>query len=258
MDSVLDHPLLSSRLFFPHRKALEAPYLVTAADGVARLACHRALVSEARFTLVHFHGNGEVVANYVPHMAEAFASLGVNVLFGEYRGYGASTGSPSIGAMLDDAEAVFAAAGAPAERIVLFGRSIGSLPAIELAVRHPNVAGLVLESGIADPMERVLVRVSPADLGVSRAGLAAAVQQRLDHRAKLARYPGPMLVLHATDDTLIGVSHAERNVEWGGASRADKELAILPRGDHNSIFFANRDDYLARLGGFLERLGERS
>jgi pimeloyl-ACP methyl ester carboxylesterase len=254
--SLLHHPLLASRLFFPRRVALEQPYFVTAADGVTRLACYRTTVPDAPITVLHFHGSGEVVADYVPEMAEEFASLGANAVFAEYRGYGASTGSPSLGAMLDDAEAIFAAARVPAARLVLFGRSIGSLFAIELAARHPDIGGLVLESGIADPLERTRVRISPEELGVSRAELEAAISQRLDHRGKLGRYPGKMLVLHAAHDTLIVPSHAERNVAWGGAAAGNKELVIFPFGDHNSIFFANRDEYLARLGRFLRRLTE--
>jgi pimeloyl-ACP methyl ester carboxylesterase len=198
---------------------------------------------------LHFHGNGEVVADYVPEMVDDLAALGANVLLAEYRGYGASTGAPSLGAMLDDAEAVFAASGLPAERVVLFGRSLGSLCAIELAARRPDVAGVILESGIADPLD--LLPVPPERLGVSRAALEAATAGLFDHRAKLGRYPGRMLVLHTARDGLIPLSHAERNVAWGGAPPADKELVVFPRGDHNRIFLENRDEYLDRLGRFL-------
>jgi pimeloyl-ACP methyl ester carboxylesterase len=156
----------------------------------------------------------------------------------------------------DDAEAIFEAAGVPAERLVLFGRSIGSLFAIELAARHPDIGGLVLESGLADPLERTLVRISPEELGVSRPELEAAISDRLDHRAKLGRYRGRMLALHAAHDTLIAPSHAARNIAWGGAAASNKEFVIFPLGEHNSIFFANRDEYLARLGRFFRRLTE--
>lgn len=257
MTSLLDHPLLASRYFLPRRDAVSDPFIVTAADGTSRLACHRAAPFADALTVLHFHGNAEVVADYVPGIAVALNALGVNVVFAEYRGYGGSTGTPALGAMLDDAEAVFGALGLPPERIVPFGRSLGSLFAVEVAALHPTVAGLVIESGIADPLERTLLRVSPHDLGVSSEELEAAVRARFDQRAKLSAYGGPLLVLHAAGDSLIAPSHAERTFAWAGAPREDKELVLFERGDHGSIFSANRADYLARVGAFLAGLSVR-
>ena len=51
----------------------------------------------------------------------------------EYRGYGGSTGEPSLVAMLDDVDAIFSALGRPAGELVVYGRSIGSIYAIEFA-----------------------------------------------------------------------------------------------------------------------------
>ena len=92
--------------------------------------------------------------------------MGWDLLLAEYRGYGGSTGEPLLGRMLDDVEAVLRAAGPP-ERLVVFGRSVGSLFALEAVARCPGVAGLVLESAIADPLERLLLRVTPRELGVT-------------------------------------------------------------------------------------------
>lgn len=244
-------------MFFPRRDALENPFYVTASDGRSRLACFMAAPHEQAPLLIHFHGNGEVVADYVPEMAEELTGLGVNLLFAEYRGYGGSTGSPALGAMLDDAASVLAASGAPPRRVILFGRSIGSLFAIELAARHPEVLGLILESGIADPLERMLFRVSPEELDVSPEDFEGAIAARLDHRAKLARYAGPLLVLHAETDRLVFPSHAERNFAWAGAPPGDKELVLLPHGGHNGIFLSNHEQYIGALVRFLSRLEAR-
>jgi hypothetical protein len=121
--SLLDHPVLAGRLFFPRRSALSDPFWVTATDGTSQLACFRTTPHPGAPTVIHFHGNGEVVSDYVPDMAEELAKLGVNVLFAEYRGYGASTGAqPALGAMLDDAAAIVAASGERSENVILFGR----------------------------------------------------------------------------------------------------------------------------------------
>lgn len=136
-------------------------------------------------------------------------------------------------------------------RTFVFGRSLGSIYAIELAARYPRLAGLILESGIADPLERLLLRVSPEELGATLGEVTAEVRRLFDHQQKLSRYQGPLLVLHAAHDTLIDASHARRNYAW--AAGRDKELRLLPHGDHNSIFTDNREEYLDALRALLAR-----
>lgn len=257
MLSPLDHPLLTSRYFFPRRSPVDAPFEVTAADGVSRLACYRSAPHEGALTLLHFHGNAEIVADYVPEVARTMNGLGLNAFFAEYRGYGGSTGAPSLGAMLDDSEVVFRALGVPASRVIAFGRSLGSLFAVEVASRHRDLAGLVLESAIADPLEPGLARVSAEDLGVSDQELVAAVRARFDQAAKLASYPGPLLVMHTSGDLLIPPSHAQRNWQSGGAPPGDKELVMFAQGDHGSIYPVNHAEYIARLGAFVEKVRAR-
>jgi pimeloyl-ACP methyl ester carboxylesterase len=173
--------------------------------------------------------------------------MGWDLLLAEYRGYGGSTGAPLLGRMLGDVEAVMRAAGAP-ERVVVFGRSVGSLFALEAVARFPGVAGLILESAIADPLERLSLRVDPAELGVTAAAFEAAVAERLDHRRKIGGYRGPVLVLHSRHDGLVEVSHAERLAAWaGGPAR----LLVFEDGDHNSILAENADAYLEAVGEFL-------
>jgi pimeloyl-ACP methyl ester carboxylesterase len=243
---LLDHPLIGRRYFFPRRAALPAPLWVEAGD--ARLACSLHRVDDpGALTVVHFHGNGEVVADWLDELPARLAALGCNLLLAEYRGYGQSTGAPRLGRMLDDVEAVVRAAGAP-ERLVLFGRSVGSIFALEGAARFPQVAGLVLESGVADVLERLLLRVTPGELGVSAEELAAAVGARLDHRRKLAAYRGPTLVMHALFDDLVPVTHGERLAAWAGGPVT---LKLFDRGHHNSILAENEGAYFAAVAELL-------
>jgi pimeloyl-ACP methyl ester carboxylesterase len=257
MLSLLDHPLVASRYFFPRRDPVDDPFVVQTDDG-CNLACFRVSLDPTALTLLHFHGNAEVVADYIPEVAEVVTSFGVNAVFAEYRGYGSSTGTPSLGAMLDDAETIFQAVGVPAERIVPFGRSLGSLFAVEVAARHPEVAGLVIESGIADPLEPALLRVSPEDFGMSAESFRAAADARVNQEQKLRAYSGPLLVLHTTGDRLIPPSHAERMFAWASAPASDKSLVMFDHGDHGSIYPANRTAYLGHLASFLAQIGQAS
>jgi len=246
--SILDHPLIAERYFFPRPDAPDDVFEVDAGDAV--LACHHHRPHPGGRTVIHFHGNGETVADYVPWFPELMEQRGLNTFLAEYRGYGASSGTPLYGRMLEDTEAIVGAVGQPEERLVIFGRSVGSTYALELVGRHPGVFGLILESGIADPLERLLIRFRPEELGVTEQALAAAAAARLDHRAKLAGLRGRLLVMHAADDSLLDVSHGERLAAFGPAGRT--ELLVFPHGDHNAIMMVNLHAYWAAIDRFLE------
>ena len=246
--SVLDHRLISRRYFFPIERPLEEPWYVEVPG--ARLACARFITSPDAPTLIHFHGNGEVVADYLPWFPDLIAQLNVNLVLAEFRGYGGSTGSPRLHEMLQDGPIIFDALGLPAERVVAFGRSLGSLYAMHLAAARPGLAGLILESGISDVLERLLVRLRPEELGVPMGRLADEVSAHLNPRTWLSRHHGPSLILHARHDELVSVEHARRLISW---SRQPYSL-IFERGDHNTIFSLNRSRYLAAVGRFLRLL----
>jgi pimeloyl-ACP methyl ester carboxylesterase len=245
----LDHPLISERYFFPRREAVADPFPIEVAG--ATLACRRYLVDPQAKTLVHFHGNGEVAADYERGFPELFTRLGCNLLLAEFRGYGGSTGRPQLGRMLADVATVLAAAGPP-ETLVLFGRSVGSLFAIQGVKLFPQVAGLILESGIADVRERLLLRVAPEELGVAPEILDTDLVRVFDHRQTLANYRNPLLVLHTRHDGLVDVSHGERLHRWAAGK---KTLTVFPRGDHNSILSQNADRYAELVTRFLQGVG---
>lgn len=252
--NLLDHPIISRRYFFPRRDQLPSTFWVQ--QGNIRLACYRQHTNDQALTLIHYHGNGEVISDYLPDYVEEILELGVNVCMAEYRGYGQSTGTPALVSMLDDTTALFEALRLPASKLVVYGRSIGSIYAIEFAYRYPSIAGLILESGIADPLERVLFRVTPEELGVSDTELSAACRAHLDHKTKLQNYHNPLLVLHTQHDGLVDVSHAERNYTW--ASSPQKHLCIFPHGDHNSLHVMNHIEYNQQLSTFFSQLHTQS
>lgn len=243
--SLLDHPIIGQRYFFPRPDRVDEPWVVK--SGGERLVGMRR-GNHGGAALLHFHGNGEVVSDWVD-FARALENAGLDAFFGEYRGYGASSGKPALAAMLGDALTTADATGVPPERLVVYGRSVGSIFALHVAAHRP-VAGLVLESGIADVLERLALRVRPTELGTDEARLRQAVADLLDHRAKMAATACPVLVLHARGDDLVDLSHAERNASWAGDRG---ELVIFDRGDHNTIFAYNEREIHERLFGFAAR-----
>ncbi len=250
--SILDHAAISGCYLFPQSRFVDNPFNAEV-DG-ADLACYRRTVDRDAHTVVHFHGNGEAVADYVPDLADIFENLGLNSLFVEYREYGNSTGQAHLVAMLDDGEQAVVAAGIEPKKVIAFGRSIGSLYAIELAHCRPEIAGLILDSGIADPAERFLDYADLSAAGVERDDVLAEVKRHFNHKKKLSGYHGPLLVMHAENDMLIDISHAERNHSWAAGSR--KRLLRFPQGDHNTIMAYNYDEYFQAIGEFVRQLDE--
>jgi pimeloyl-ACP methyl ester carboxylesterase len=247
--ALLDHPVISERYFFPRAAPIPRPYLVEC-DG-ATLACSYHEASPGDYTIVHFHGNGEVVADYLHGFPERIGRMSCNCFLAEFRGYGGSTGRPQLGRMLADVEPTIAAIKQPIDKLILFGRSVGSLFAVKAAELFPEVAGLILESAIADPLERLLLRVRPEELAASPVDLADAVCRAMNTRQSMLRFTGPTLILHTRHDGLVDVSHAERLAEWcGGPVR----LVIFTHGNHNDIMAVNGQRYFALINEFVQSL----
>lgn len=247
---LLDHPLVASRYFFPRPETFAEPCWVEAADG-SRLGCYARQVHPEAKTVVYFHGNGEVVADYLPDFADWMTQAGYNVVLAEYRGYGMSSGQPALVGMLDDVSAILKTLNVPVQQVVLFGRSLGSLYAVHGASQYPQLAGVILESGVAEIGQRFFMRVQPAELGVSREALQEELQRYFDYGEKLRNFQGQTLILHTRHDELVPVHHAEMLY---AAAPEPKTLRIFEQGGHNDIFWWNRQQYMQLVETFLASL----
>ncbi|MBM4258366.1 MAG: alpha/beta hydrolase [Deltaproteobacteria bacterium] len=247
---ILDHPLVSSRYFFPRREAFPEPYWVEAADG-SRLACYYQAVNPDAKTVIYFHGNGEVVADYLPSFPEWLVRAGCNVLLAEYRGYGMSSGAPALAGMLDDVVPIIQSLKIPDSKVILFGRSIGSLYAVHGVSQRPQLGGLILESGVADLTERFFLRVAPEELGVSESAAMDELHKYFNYVQKLGSFRGQTLILHARHDELLPAQHAEM---LHTAAPEPKQLKIFDRGGHNDIFYRNQAEYMQLVEAFLARV----
>ncbi len=249
--SLLDHPIISQRYFFPRPDPVPQTFWVDCPG--ARLACSYHEISPKARTLVHFHGNGEVVADYLDGFPEWVGRMGLNCLLAEFRGYGGSSGAPQLGKMLDDVKQIIESTGQPPAQLVIFGRSVGSLFAVKAAQLFPDIAGLILESAVADPLERLLLRVRPEELATTADGLKQAVMAAMNTKQSMTDFTKPTLILHTRHDGLIDVSHAERLATWCGGP---VQLEIFPQGNHNDIMFVNGPRYFALINEFLDSLQE--
>jgi pimeloyl-ACP methyl ester carboxylesterase len=159
--SRLDVPEVLLRLFHPRPELSSAGAQTEARDLLIPVAGDAAVgarfhpAAAAALTILFFHGNGEIVADY-DELAPFYQRQGVNFFPVDYRGYGRSTGDPTVTAMMRDCHEIFRFTrqwlpemGYPGPLVVM-GRSLGSASALELAAAYPDqVAALIVESGFA-------------------------------------------------------------------------------------------------------------
>src|SRR5947207_6550604 len=115
------------------------------ADGERVIAWHVPPRGDKPVVL-YFHGNGGSLAYRVDRFQKLVAG-GTGLLALSYRGYGGSSGTPTEAGLIEDARAAYAYAAKryPAERIALWGESLGSGVAIALAAEKP-ASKLILDA----------------------------------------------------------------------------------------------------------------
>jgi len=194
--------------------------------------------------LLWFHGNGETVAGLAA-VLRAFQHPGAALLALDYRGYGASTGTPTPANAVADAGAAMewlrTHLDAFPDRIVVYGRSAGSGPAVQIAATH-HVAGLVLESAFTSlgAMARVHFRLFPSFL--AGAGF--------DNLNAIASVACPVLFVHGDRDRTVPIAMGRAL-----AKRAPlvHEFWTIPRADHNDTYTLGAEAYAKRVRQFVER-----
>lgn len=244
MKSILDNELISDNYFFPRVEYIKDPYIVK--SNGCTLACYYHHVEGSAKTLIHYHGNGETSADY---LHSSLKSLGYSILFVEYRGYGMSSGEPALVSMLDDVQPVIESLNIPFKSIVLFGRSVGSIYAIHGASIFPQIGGLIIESGISNVAERILMRILPEEIGSTFEEIVQEDKKYFDHEAKMQAFQGRTLILHTKYDSLVPSSNAMDLYEWANEA---KELKLFINGDHNDILAVNKIEYLDTVKEFIE------
>jgi pimeloyl-ACP methyl ester carboxylesterase len=210
-------------------------------------------------TLIFFHGNGEIVADYVD-LGPILAQQGLNFFPVDYRGYGRSSGTPTVTAMMRDCHAIFAFAQEWLNEhgfsgpLVVMGRSLGSASALELAFLHQDrLDGLIVESGFA--YTRPLLKL----LGVDLPSLGLAEENGFQNVDKIRFWKKPLLIIHAEFDHII--PFAEGQALYEASPSPEKTFIRVAGANHNDILsvgFANYIEAVVRLGVLAKREKENN
>ena len=246
-----------SSIFFPE-KCKQTPLPANALDMAIEvepdviIACRCYIHDKSSPNILYFHGNGETVADY-DATGPMYNEAGMNLLVTDYRGYGWSSGTPSVTNMLNDAEVLFQEArnwlksNEHTGAFFLMGRSLGSVPAIDLAKSHEDsIRGLILESAIANTLPLLTT------LGIDHEVFSFTEEDGFCNLEKIESVTKPTFILHGARDALIPASDAEKLQAACGART--KEFVVIPGAEHNTMIATGGKLYFQTIKAFIDKL----
>ncbi len=246
--TALDRPEILTVLFHPRREWQHSPSRSPAEDLL--IPVETDVMIGARFhpvqnsapTILFFHGNGEIASDY-DDIGPLYNRLGINFLVVDYRGYGRSSGSPTVASMIKDAHQIFEWVSnflnerAYVGPLIIMGRSLGSASALEIAAHYDRrFDGLIIESGFThvEPLLNLM--------GVDMNALGIHEEEGARNIDKIKAFDKPLLIIHAEFDHLI--PFAQGQALYKAASVVNKKLLKIPGADHNTILFSGMSQYL--------------
>ena len=210
------------------------------------------LAGKEATNILFFHGNGEIVADY-EDLAPLYTKREINFLPVDYRGYGRSTGRPTITAMMRDCHTIYEytrnwlTENGHTGPLVVMGRSLGSASVLELISCYAReIDGLIIESGFAyaGPLLKLL--------GIDMQAMGVAEEEGFRNVDKIRTFPKPTLVIHAEFDHIIPFSDGQ--ALYDACPADDKRLLMIPRANHNDIFARGIEPYMEAVKELTEKV----
>ena len=198
---------------------------------------------DAKGTVLFFHGNAGNISHRINYL-KMFERLGYNTLLFDYRGYGQSTGTPTESGTYLDAQAawryVTETQGIAAERIVLFGESLGGSVAAWLAAREKP--GLLVMASAFTSVPDMAAELYPF------LPVRWITRFKYNTLESLQSVTCPIFIAHSPDDEIIPFEQSQQLLE---AAPEPKEFLFL-HGGHNSGFIFMQREWIKSLGEFMD------
>ncbi|QIG50065.1 alpha/beta fold hydrolase [Nordella sp. HKS 07] len=192
-------------------------------------------------TILYLHGNGGEISDRGERFA-VYQAQGFGVLFVSYRGYGASTGSPSEIGLVRDARAAYdwlIAQGVRREAIMLVGESLGSGVAVQLAAER-TVGAVALEAPF----------YSAADIAASIywwLPVRLLMKDKFDSFLHIGKVHAPLLIIHGDQDEIIPLGEGRKLF---ASANEPKQMTVVPGGTHGTIF--SPDTWMSEMQFFAQ------
>lgn len=235
-------------------------------DGVFDLSCGEKICyrfyvpsDPAEVVVFFFHGNAEVCTN-MDDAAAIFHRCGAALLSIDYRGYGWSTGQPSLLKLCADAEECFVAsqpvleaAGCGGAPRVAMGRSIGATCAVHLASHQAaSIQGLIVDSGLMSIKGLPMVQMFATQLlGPQAAQVIQGVQEPFDTLGKMAAVGCPTLIMHGNRDEIVPVAQSHACHERCASNQ--KVLRNWELAGHNDVFITCGAEWTSSIEELLQQ-----
>jgi fermentation-respiration switch protein FrsA (DUF1100 family) len=190
-----------------------------------------------------FHGNAGNISHRLENIKLLHDLVGVQVFIFDYREYGQSQGRISREGTYLDAAAAYRYAtetrGVAARDLVLFGRSLGTALAVDLAIKA-GCRALIIESPFTNS----------SDMAKLFAPFLFDWRPRVpyDNLGKIGQVKAPVLIIHGSEDEIIPVEMSFRLFAKAGDP---KELYIIPGAHHNDTYLVGGREYFRRLQAFI-------
>jgi uncharacterized protein len=185
--------------------------------------------------------------NYLARVS-AFRQLGFSVLVFDYRGYGLSQGNfPTESQVYQDSQAAWnylrSVRQIPPEQIVIYGESLGGAIALDLAVKHPETGGLIMQSSFTSMAEAIGHR-KPLQLFP----IQLLLTEQFDSLSRVRSLRVPVLFLHGSEDSVVP---AEMSQRLYAAAPEPKQLFLIAEADHVKIYQPGERSYLRAIQRFV-------
>ena len=234
--------LSDNMIFLPHPSSYQDSaeiIKITTSDGKKISAVYLPNPS-AKFTLLVSHGNAEDLGDD-KYWLDSLRHAGFSVFAYDYEGYGTSEGKPSEKACYEDAAAAYEFLAVdlktPPDRIIIFGRSVGSGPATYIAAKRPS-GGVILQSPFISAF-RVLTRIPvlPFD--------------KFPNYKYIRHIHSPILIMHSRADSVIPFWHGQKLFDL---ANQPKHSFWATNADHNDMDLAK--GYMEAIQSFAATLGK--
>lgn len=208
---------------------------------------NRSNLDEQIPVILFFHGNASNLGDMVSRIQQ-FNDWGYSTLFIDYRGYGRSSGPfPNEQRVYEDAEVAWQyliQQQVSAERIAIYGQSIGGAIAINLAANHPDAAALIVESSFTSMQAMVAHAKSLPLIPVNR-----LLTQRFESLEKVKSLQVPALFIHGSDDEIVPELMGQ---SLYAATPEDKSYLLVEGAGHSGLPGVDSDLYSRTVNGFIE------
>lgn len=195
-------------------------------DGLTLTSWWAPPVRPDRRTIVYLHGNAGHRGSRADRIRDYLAA-GYGVLLVGYRGYGGNPGQPTEAGLYDDARAnldFLASQNLRPEHVVLFGESLGTAVAIQMATELPILA-LVLEAPLASVLHSARARYPLFAFDF-------LVRDKFNSIRKIGNVKVPLLLVHGEKDRTTAVRFGRMIYD---AANEPKRAHFIAEAGHNDL-----------------------